>query len=206
MSGAAFARVTGVVAALPQANVDTDVIMPKQFLKRIDRQGLRDGFLFDQRFEAPGRPRPGFVLNREPWRAATFLVTGPNFGCGSSREHAVWGMAQFGIRAVFAASFGGIFQDNCLRNGVPAIVLPPADVDTLLAVAADPARCVITVDLPAQEILCGEGGPRLRFDIDPLRKDALLRGLDAVGATLEHAPAIRDFERAHLDAHPWLAD
>jgi 3-isopropylmalate/(R)-2-methylmalate dehydratase small subunit len=206
MSLAPFLSVTGVAAALPQANVDTDVIMPKQFLKGIDRDGLRDGFFFDARFEAPGKPRPDFVLNREPWSRAAFLVTGANFGCGSSREYAVWGMAQFGIRAVFATSFGGIFFDNCLRNGVPAIELAAGDVAALLAVAADAENCVITVDLPLQEIRFGRGGERIGFAIDPLRKDALMRGLDAVGATLEHADAIREFERGHLAANPWLAD
>ena len=201
-----FTTVTGVAAPLPLPNVDTDAIMPKQFLKGIDRNGLRDGFLFDQRFEAPGKPRPDFILNRAPWTDARFLVVGPNFGCGSSREHAVWGMSQLGIRAVFATSFGGIFWDNCVRNGVSAIVLPQADIDTLMKLAADPARNVLTVDLPKQIITCDADGTQIRFEFDPLRKDALVRGLDAVGATLDFADDIRAFERNYLATHPWLAD
>jgi 3-isopropylmalate/(R)-2-methylmalate dehydratase small subunit len=201
-----FTTVTGVVAPLPLPNVDTDAIMPKQFLKGIDRNGLRDGFLFDQRFEAPGKPRPGFVLNRAPWTDARFLVVGPNFGCGSSREHAVWGMSQLGIRAVFSKSFGGIFWDNCVRNGVPAIVLPHAEIDMLMNIAADPSRSVLTVDLPNQIIACEADGTRIRFEFDPLRKDALVRGVDAVGATLELADDIRAFERGYLATRPWLAD
>ena len=201
-----FTSVTGVAAPLPLANVDTDAIMPKQFLKGIDRGGLRDGFLFDLRFEAPGKPRTDFILNRAPWTDVRFLVVGPNFGCGSSREHAVWGMSQLGIRAVFSTSFGGIFWDNCVRNGVPAIVLPQADIDTLMRLAADPASSRLTVDLQAQLVTCEADGTRVRFEFDPLRKDALVRGLDAVGATLDLADDIRAFERNYLAAHPWLAD
>ena len=198
-----FASVTGVVAALPRANVDTDQIMPKQFLKGVDRSGLGDGFLFDLRFSAPGVPRSEFVLNRAPWRDARFLVVGPNFGCGSSREHAVWGMVQLGIRAVIGTQFGGIFQDNCVRNGVPAILLPASDVESLLTLAADPARSVLTIDLPAQAIT----GPGLQiaFPFDPIHKDLLVRGLDAVDATLEHSATIAAFERAYYADQPWLA-
>ena len=201
-----FTTVTGVAAPLPLPNVDTDAIMPKQFLKGIDRNGLRDGFLFDQRFEAPGKLRPDFILNRAPWTDARFLVVGPNFGCGSSREHAVWGMSQLGIRAVFATSFGGIFWDNCVRNGVPAVVLSQTDIDTLMKLASDPARNVLTVDLPEQVITCDADGTQIRFEFDPLRKDALVRGLDAVGATLDFAEDIRSFERGYLAGNPWLAD
>ena len=124
-----FIQITGVAAALPQANLDTDQIMPKQFLKGIDRRGLDQGFLFDLRFQAPGVVRPDFVLNRPPWRNTRILLTGPNFGCGSSREHAVWGLRELGIRCVVGTSFGGIFADNCARNGVPAISLEPAELD-----------------------------------------------------------------------------
>jgi 3-isopropylmalate/(R)-2-methylmalate dehydratase small subunit len=206
MKAEPFTTVTGVAAPLPLANVDTDAIMPKQFLKGIDRNGLRDGFLFDQRFEAPGKTRADFILNRAPWTEARFLVVGPNFGCGSSREHAVWGMSQLGIRAIFSTSFGGIFWDNCVRNGVPAIVLPQADIDTLMKLAADPARNVLTVDLPDQVITCVADSTRIRFEFDALRKDALVRGLDAVGATLDFANEIHAFERDYHAANPWLAD
>ncbi len=198
-----FRVYTGVAAALPQANVDTDQIMPKQFLRGVDRSGLSAGFLFDLRFEAPGRARPDFVLNRAPWNAAGILVTGPNFGCGSSREHAVWGMRELGVRCVIGASFGGIFGDNCARNGVPAIVLPADAVERLMVLACDPARCRITVDLQAQTIT-SDGGV-LAFEFDPLRRQMLLAGRDAVGLTLQHADDIRAFEQRYFDARPWLA-
>ena len=201
----AFNILTGVAAALARPNLDTDQIMPKQFLKGIDRSGLAEGFLFDLRFEAPGRPRPDFVLNRAPWDRAAVLITGPNFGCGSSREHAVWGLRELGIRCVIGTSFGGIFGDNCTRNGVPAITLAAAEVDRLMALAADAANCEITVDLDAQTIVTPADGRELRFDFDPLRRHMLVKGLDAVGLTLEHADEIRRFERLHFDGQPWLA-
>lgn len=201
-----FTCLTGVAAALPQANLDTDQLMPKQFLKGIDRSGLADGFLFDLRFEAPGRPRPDFVLNRPPWDRAAVLVTGPNFGCGSSREHAVWGLRELGIRCVIGPSFGGIFGDNCTRNGVAAITVPTDEADRLMALAADASRCRIMVDLGAQTIVTPADGCALRFDFDPLRRHMLLEGLDAVGLTLQqHADDIRRFERLYLERQPWLA-
>jgi len=198
-----FVTVTGVAAPLARANVDTDQIMPKQFLKGIDRSGLAEGFLFDLRFYAPGAPRADFVLNRAPWCDARFLVVGPNFGCGSSREHAVWGMRQLGIRAVVGTNFGGIFYDNCLRNGVPAILLPENDVDTLMMIAADPARSVLTIDLPAQSITATD--TQIRFPFERIHKDMLVRGLSAVDATLEHATTIRSFEQDYYCRNPWLA-
>ena len=200
-----FISLTGVAAALPQPNLDTDQIMPKQFLKGIDRNGLADGFLFDLRFEAPGQPRRAFVLNRPPWDRASVLITGPNFGCGSSREHAVWGMRELGIRCVIGTSFGGIFADNCARNGVPAISLALVEVERLTARAADPERCAMTVDLDAQTITTPGDGRALRFDFNPMQRHMLLRGLDAVGMTLEYAEDIRRFEAAHHERRPWLA-
>ena len=200
-----FTVVTGIAAPLPRANIDTDQIMPKQFLKGIDRSGLREGFLFDLRFSAPGVPRPDFTLNRAPWSMASFLVVGPNYGCGSSREHAVWGMTQLGIRAVIGTQFGGIFYDNCLRNGVPAVLMGDDAVARLLALAAEPSTSTITVDLPAQQISSDATGDRIPFDFDPVHKDMLVRGLSAVDATLEQADAIRGFERAYYAKNPWLA-
>lgn len=206
MSMEPFKTLTGVAAALPMANLDTDQIMPKQFLRGVDREsGLAEGFLHDLRFSAPGQPRPGFVLNRAPWTQAKILVTGPNYGCGSSREHAVWGMRQLGMRCVIGSSFGGIFADNCARNGVPAIVLPPAQVDRLLALAADPATCEMTVDLERQVIDTPGDGRTLAFDFDPLRRHMLLKGLDAVGLTMESAADIRRFEAGYFRQQPWLA-
>jgi 3-isopropylmalate/(R)-2-methylmalate dehydratase small subunit len=199
-----FRSLTGVAAALPMANLDTDQIMPKQFLRGVDREsGLAVGFLHDLRFSAPGQPRPEFVLNRTPWTGARILVTGPNFGCGSSREHAVWGMRQLGIRCVVGSSFGGIFGDNCSRNGVPAIVLPVAEVDRLIKLASDASTCAMTVDLE-QQVIGSADGRSVAFDFDPWKKHMLLKGLDAVGATMEMAGDIRRFEGEYLAARPWL--
>lgn len=200
-----FAIVTGIAAPLPRANVDTDQIMPKQSLKGVDRSGLADGFLFDLRFSAPGTPRADFILNREPWRDARFLVVGPNFGCGSSREHAVWGMVRLGVRAVIGTQFGGIFYENCLRNGVAAILLPESEVGRLMTLTGDGRRSEITVDLPAQAIVLHATGERIAFTFDPVHKDMLVRGLSAVAVTLERATAIEAFERAYFRDHPWLA-
>jgi 3-isopropylmalate/(R)-2-methylmalate dehydratase small subunit len=201
-----FRSLTGVAAALPMANLDTDQIMPKQYLRGVDRHtGLAEGFLHDLRFAAPGVPRPDFVLNRAPWTQARILVTGPNYGCGSSREHAVWGMRQLGMGCVLGSSFGGIFADNCARNGVPAITLPLQEVERLMALAGDPLRCEMTVDLERQLIVTPGDGRTLHFAFDALKKDMLLKGLDAVGLTLQYAGEIRAFEQAHLRAQPWLA-
>lgn len=201
----AFRTLTGVAAALPMANLDTDQIMPKQYLRGVDRHtGLADGFLHDLRFAAPGVPRPEFVLNREPWMQAQILVTGPNYGCGSSREHAVWGMRQLGLRCVLGSSFGGIFADNCTRNGVPAVALPLEEVERLMALAGDPARCEMTVDLERQVIATADGRTQ-GFAFDPLRRHMLLKGLDAVGLTMEMAEDIRRFEQKYFLANPWLA-
>jgi len=200
-----FRTLTGIAAALPMANLDTDQIMPKQFLRGVDRHtGLAEGFLHDLRFAAPGVPRPEFVLNRAPWTQAKILVTGPNYGCGSSREHAVWGMRQLGLACVIGSSFGGIFGDNCTRNGVPAITVAIADVERLMALAADPQRCEMRVDLEQQEIVTPGDGKTLRFAFDPLKKHMLLKGLDAVGVTMESAEAIRAFEHGYFAGQPWL--
>ncbi|NEU11237.1 3-isopropylmalate dehydratase small subunit [Methylobacterium sp. BTF04] len=199
-----FTTVTGPAAALPAANIDTDVIIPKQFLKGIDRSGLADATFHDLRFSAPGELRRDFVLNRPDWADARFLVVGPNFGCGSSREHAVWGLLQLGIRAIFGTSFAGIFADNAANNGLLLIDLPAETVAILAGRAADPARNRLTVDLPAETVTAADGTV-FPFTIPALRKDALVRGRDAIGATLDHAAEIRAFEARHLAANPWLA-
>jgi 3-isopropylmalate/(R)-2-methylmalate dehydratase small subunit len=201
----AFTTLTAIAAPLPRANVDTDQIMPKQFLKGIDRSGLADGFLFDMRFASPGVKRPEFILNRAPWDRAQILVVGPNFGCGSSREHAVWGMRQLGIRAIVGTQFGGIFYDNCLRNGVPGVRLPDETVQRLIDIAGDPAHCTLTIDLPAQAIVVEATGERIEFPYDPVHKAMLVRGLSAVDATLERRAKIEEFERTYYVRHPWLA-
>lgn len=199
-----FTHVSGVAAPMLAANVDTDVIMPKQFLKGIDRSGLDRGLFFDLRFLADGTPNPDFVLNQVPWNRASFLVVGPNFGCGSSREHAVWGLKQLGFRALIGTSFAGIFFDNCQRNGVLLIQLGEADLQRIGQIVSDPWGAHVSIDLEEQLIRFGDG-ERVRFDIDPLRKQALLLGLDAIGSTLQRTEQIRAFEAAHLRANPWLA-
>jgi 3-isopropylmalate/(R)-2-methylmalate dehydratase small subunit len=199
----AFIEVRGPAAALPQPNIDTDVIMPKQFLKGIDRTGLADGVFYDLR-QTGGRPNLGFVLNQPAWRDARFLVVGPNFGCGSSREHAVWGLAQLGVRALIGTSFAGIFFDNCARNGVLAICLDAEEIELLTRLVSAPATNVLTVDLPGQTITCAANGRQIGFEIDRRLKQALVSGLDAIGWALQQAPLIRAFEAAHFTERPWL--
>jgi 3-isopropylmalate/(R)-2-methylmalate dehydratase small subunit len=199
-----FTRVTGQAAPMLAANVDTDVIMPKQFLKGIDRSGLDRGLFFDLRFLPDGEPNPAFILNQPAWQGASFLVTGPNFGCGSSREHAVWGLRQMGIRALIGSSFAGIFYDNCQRNGVLLITLDEATVQRIGQAVGKPAQARITVDLAEQQIIL-DGQAPVAFEIDTLRKTALLQGLDAIGSTLQRREQIKAFEHRHLLANPWLS-
>jgi len=198
-----FTTVTGNAAPLLASNIDTDVIMPKQFLKGIDRQGLDRGLFFDLRFMESGEPNLQFILNQPAWSDAAFLVVGPNFGCGSSREHAVWGLKQVGIRALIGSSFAGIFYDNCQRNGVLAIQLDEAQVKRVAEVVSVAATARISVNLPQQTIELADGSV-IAFEIDELRKQSLLLGLDAIGTTLQRAEQIRTFEARHLTENPWL--
>ncbi|MEX0774191.1 MAG: 3-isopropylmalate dehydratase small subunit [Phycisphaeraceae bacterium] len=187
--------VTGTAAAMPSHNVDTDVIMPKRFLRIITREGLSDGVFADLRFTEDGEPNVEFVLNREPWVGARILVVGDNFGCGSSREHAVWGLYQLGIRVLIGTSFGGIFFDNSRRNGLAAITLDADARDRLLAAVSEPASAELTVDLDLQRIV--QGGTVIPFQMpDDIRAD-LLEGRDAIATTLRHADAIHHFEAAY---------
>lgn len=197
-----FNIVTGKAAPMMAANIDTDVIMPKQFLKGIDRSGLDKGVFYDQRFLKGGELNPEFILNRAGWQHAMFLIVGPNFGCGSSREHAVWGLRQLGIRALIGSSFAGIFNDNCQRNGVLTLTLPAADIERLAQRAGDPLRNQITIDLPQQQILAGN--ENFTFAIDELKKQMLLQGHDAISYTLQYQQEIRDFEQRYFSRHPWL--
>lgn len=196
-----FEHVSGVIAALPAANIDTDVIMPKTFLKGIDRSGLEKGLFHDLRFDEEGALRPEFVLNQAPWKSAAFLVTGANFGCGSSREHAVWGLRQFGIRAIIAPSFAGIFFDNCARNGLLAVEAADDTVRMLTDYAGRGDD--ITIDLEAQTIETANG--TAAFEISERRKFMLLKGLDAVGMTLQWRNEIEAFQSRYLGARAWLA-
>lgn len=197
-----FNRVTGVAAPMMAANIDTDVIMPKQFLKGIDRNNLDRGVFFDQRFQTDGSPNPDFILNKPAWQGAQFLIVGPNFGCGSSREHAVWGLRQLGIRALIGTSFAGIFNDNCQRNGVLTLTLPAEDIEWLAQAANNPEANRITVDLARQQI--GVEGKDIAFTVDELKKHMLLEGHDAISYTLQYQQEIREFEQRHFAAHPWL--
>jgi 3-isopropylmalate/(R)-2-methylmalate dehydratase small subunit len=200
-----FSRVTGTAAPLPAPNIDTDVIMPKQFLKGVDRKGLNIGAFFSLRFDASGGANGDFILNKAGWEDTRFLIVGPNFGCGSSREHAVWGLSQLGIRALIGTSFAGIFNDNCQRNGLLTVTLPPPVIDDLIARVGRQETNALTIDLPEQTITVDAEGLEIPFGIDPLRKDALIRGLDAVSATLaEYADDIRAFDETHHAANPWF--
>lgn len=199
-----FVTISGTAAPMLAANVDTDVIMPKQFLKGIDRNGLDRGVFFDLRLLPNGEPNPNFVLNQPPWNEASFLVVGPNFGCGSSREHAVWGLKQLGIRALIGTSFAGIFFDNCQRNGLLLIQLSDAELREVGQLVAQPEFAAIRIDLGEQKIVL-QDGRTIEFAIDALRKEALLLGLDAIGSTLQRTDQIKAFETRHLQANPWLA-
>jgi 3-isopropylmalate/(R)-2-methylmalate dehydratase small subunit len=199
-----FTRLTGVAAPLPLINVDTDMIIPKQFLKTIERSGLGKNLFDEMRYDPEGNEVAGFVLNRPAYRRAQILVTGENFGCGSSREHAPWALLDFGIRCVIAPSFADIFYNNCFKNGILPVVLPQEDVDKLMDDAERGANAVVTVDLERQEITGPDGG-RIAFEVDPFRRHCLLNGLDDIGLTMEKAPAIDAYEAAQAARAPWLA-
>ncbi len=198
-----FTKLTGVAAPLPMINVDTDMIIPKQFLKVISRDGLGRGLFDEMRFNQDGSEIPEFVLNQPAYRQAKILVTGENFGCGSSREHAPWAILDFGITCVIAPSFADIFYNNCFKNGILPIVLPQSDVDKLMDDAERGANAIVSVDLEAQEITGPDGG-KIRFDIDPFRKHCLLNGLDDIGLTLEKKASIDSFEAKQHASQPWL--
>lgn len=198
-----FTDVSGIAAPIPFANVDTDVIMPKQFLKGITREGLAAGAFYDLRYDSAGQPRPDFILNQGTYRDASFLVVGPNFGCGSSREHAVWGLQQSGIRALLGSTFASIFHDNCFKNGLLPVPLSPEQVEQIQARCADPVHNTLRVDLVAQVIVLDDDS-RIHFHIDPLRREDLLQGRDAIETTLTRAGEIEDFERRHWAAWPWI--
>ncbi len=198
-----FKTLTAVAAPLPMRNIDTDMIVPKQFLKTIARTGLGKALFFEMRYDEKGGEISDFVLNRAPYRGAKILVTGENFGCGSSREHAPWALLDFGFRCVIAPDFADIFYNNCFKNGILPISLPQEEIDKLLDDAGRGANATVTVDLEAQEIRGPDGGV-IRFEIDPFRKHCLLNGLDEIGLTLEKEGAIRAFETAAGARRPWL--
>ena len=199
----AFTKLDGIAAPLNMINVDTDMIIPKQFLKTIRRTGLGKALFHEMRTLPDGGENPDFVLNRPAYRRAQILVAGANFGCGSSREHAPWALLDFGIRCVIAPSFADIFYNNCFKNGILPIALPQEDIDKLMDDAERGANAVISVDLAKQEIRGPDGG-MIRFEIDPFRKHCLLNGLDDIGLTLEHEAEITRFESTQQKFQPWL--
>jgi 3-isopropylmalate dehydratase/3-isopropylmalate/(R)-2-methylmalate dehydratase small subunit len=198
----AFTRLDAAAAPLPLANIDTDQIIPKQFLKIIDRKGLAKGLFYDLRFDDQGREKPDFVLNQPAYKGAGVLIAGDNFGCGSSREHAPWALMDFGVRCVISTSFADIFYNNCFQNGLLPVVLKPQEVQQLMDEARG-GNHVVSIDLEAQT-LTSPSGAVFRFDIDAQRKNKMLKGLDAIGETLQAAPAIDTYEARRALAQPWL--
>jgi len=197
-----FTTLSGVAAPLPMVNVDTDMIIPKNFLKTIKRTGLKDGLFYEMRWTADGQKKD-FILDQPAYQNAKILVSGPNFGCGSSREHAPWALLDFGIRCIIAESFADIFYNNCFKNGVLPIKVPKEIIDKLLDDASRGSNAVIEVDLEKQQIRGPDGGT-VHFDIDPFRKHCLLNGLDDIGLTMEKQSDIDDFETRQKDSQPWL--
>ncbi len=198
-----FETLDGVAAPLKIVNIDTDMIIPKQFLKTIKRTGLGKSLFFEMRYTQAGEELPAFVLNRKAYRNAQILVAGDNFGCGSSREHAPWALLDFGIRCVISTSFADIFYNNCFKNGILPIVVSPEDLKKLMDDAERGSNATMTIDLPKQEIRGPDGGT-VKFDIDPFRKHCLLNGLDDIGLTLEKAASIDAFEKKNTESHSWL--
>ncbi|MEL7343599.1 MAG: 3-isopropylmalate dehydratase small subunit [Pseudomonadota bacterium] len=199
----AFKEVTGVAAPLPLMNIDTDMIIPKQFLKTIKRTGLGANLFDEMRFDRQGNEIEDFVLNQPAYRDAKIIVAGDNFGCGSSREHAPWALLDFGVRVVIATSFADIFYNNCFKNGILPIVLPQEDVDKLMDDAQRGANAVLTVNLEDQKITGPDGG-EISFEVDAFRKHCLINGLDDIGLTMEKAASIDTFEAKAGAARPWL--
>ena len=197
-----FTTLTGVAAPLPLINVDTDMIIPKQFLKTIKRSGLGANLFDEMRFDDDGNEIADFVLNKPAYRSAEILVAGDNFGCGSSREHAPWALLDFGIRAVIAPSFADIFFNNCFKNGILPIVLPQEQVDALMEDAEKGENARISVDLESQTVTASDG-QSFTFEVDPFKKHCLLNGLDDIGLTLEKSGAIDAFEKQAAVERPW---
>ncbi len=198
-----FDHLSGIAAPLKITNIDTDKIIPKQYLKTIKRTGLGTGLFSEMRYNDDGSDNPDFVLNRPAYKGANILVAGDNFGCGSSREHAPWALLDFGIRCVISTSFADIFYNNCFKNGILPIVVSAEDLEKLFDDAERGANARLSVDLEKQEIRGPDGG-MIHFDIDPFRKHCLLEGLDDVGLTMAKKSAIESYETQAAETHPWL--
>jgi 3-isopropylmalate/(R)-2-methylmalate dehydratase small subunit len=197
-----FTTLTGIAAPYPVINIDTDMIIPKDYLKTIKRTGLGTGLFAEARYNDDGSENPDFVLNKPAYRKAQILVAGDNFGCGSSREHAPWALLDFGIRCVISTSFADIFYNNCFKNGILPIVVKPDELEKLLDDASRGANATLTVDLEAQEIRGPDGGT-IKFDLDAFRKHCMLNGLDDIGLTLAKASEIDSYEKKTAGTRPW---
>ena len=198
-----FDKLEGVAAPMDIINIDTDMIIPKQFLKTIKRSGLGKSLFFEMRYTNDGEENADFILNKPPYRRAQILVAGDNFGCGSSREHAPWALLDYGIRCVISTSFADIFYNNCFKNGILPIKVTPEQRDALLADAADIENPELKIDLNLQKI-SRPNGATISFEIDPFRKECLLNGLDDIGLTLEKSEIIRSYEQKRSSSLPWL--
>jgi 3-isopropylmalate/(R)-2-methylmalate dehydratase small subunit len=196
-----FERFTGVAAPLPIANLDTDQLVPARYLKGTTRDGLGDALLASLRYDQSGAEQPGFILNGEPWRKSEILIGLENFGCGSSREHAPWALADFGIKAILAPSFADIFYSNCFKNGLLAARLDPPAIQRLLELVSDPASSLLEIDLELQQVVAATG-ERFLFEIDAEKREALLQGLDEINRSLQFGDAIAEFEKRHLGKVP----
>ena len=199
-----FTKLTGVAAPMPMINIDTDMVIPKQFLKSIKRTGYAEQLFFELRYDDDGNEIEDFVLNKPQYRDSKIIVAGLNFGCGSSREHAPWALLDFGIRCVISESFADIFYSNCFKNGILPIKLPKEDIAKLMDDAERGANATLTVDLESQEITGPDGGS-IKFDLDPFLKECLLKGLDDIGLTLKKAGKIDTYEDKQKAAQPWLS-
>ena len=197
-----FTKVEGVAAPMPLVNIDTDMIIPKQFLKTIKRTGLGKNLFDEMRYDQQGNEIEDFVLNKPAYRNAEIIVAGDNFGCGSSREHAPWALLDFGIRVVIATSFADIFYNNCFKNGILPIVLPQEEVDKLMDDAGRGANSILTIDLENQ-MISGPDGGQIGFEVDSFRKECLLNGLDDIGLSLQKSSAIDAFEKDYGARAPW---
>jgi 3-isopropylmalate/(R)-2-methylmalate dehydratase small subunit len=197
-----FTKLTGIAAPLPLVNIDTDMIIPKQYLKTIKRTGLGAGLFSELRFDQDGKENPDFVLNKPAYRNAQILVAGDNFGCGSSREHAPWALLDYGIRCVISTGFADIFYNNCFQNGILPIKVSPEELEKLMDDAERGSNARLTIDLEAQEIRGPDGGA-ISFEIDAYKKHCLLNGLDAIGTTMQKGEKISGYEEKTAAARPW---
>ncbi|WP_419253763.1 3-isopropylmalate dehydratase small subunit [Caulobacter sp. ErkDOM-YI] len=198
----AFTRLDGRAVPLSLANIDTDQIIPKQFLKTVEREGLAKGLFYDFRFDGEGKPIDDFVLNRPEYKGASVMIAGDNFGCGSSREHAPWALMDFGIMCVISTSFADIFNNNCFNNGLLPVVLAPEEIAVLMDEAKG-GNHMVSIDLEAQTVI-SPSGKTFAFQIDPVRKDKMLRGLDFIGETMMHGADIDQYESKRAISEPWL--